>query len=177
MVRSLLIPRTTAVSPGQSDRRAPPGVASRSLSVLIIWLYGYKHQQLWQRLSWCLTLKMFLPILDPPRHVMNKISSLLVEQSLISERTAGGDQACFFKGRWSGNLRVLWKVGWMVFCWGKHVKERFVKVDMDVKAKVDLWRNVSVEQRQERGCSKASMWKDMWWNLMLCSLAAFLGTL
>jgi hypothetical protein len=29
----------------------------------------------------------------------------------------------------SGNLRVLWKVGWMVFCWGKHVKECFPEVD------------------------------------------------
>lgn len=35
----------------------------------------------------------------------------------------------------SGNLRVLWKVGGMVFCWGKHVKEccRCVKVDTGVK--------------------------------------------
>ena len=24
---------------------------------------------------------------------------------------------------WSGNLRVLWKVSWMVFCRGKHMKE------------------------------------------------------
>lgn len=29
--------------------------------------------------------------------------------------------------RWS------WKVGQMVFCWGKHLKERFVNVDTDVK--------------------------------------------
>jgi hypothetical protein len=33
----------------------------------------------------------------------------------------------------SGNLRVLWKVDWMVVCWGKHVKEHFVKVDTGVK--------------------------------------------
>lgn len=33
------------------------------------------------------------------------------------------------KGLLKQNLRVLWKVNWMVFPWGKHVKGRFVKVD------------------------------------------------
>jgi hypothetical protein len=28
---------------------------------------------------------------------------------------------------------VLWKVDWMVFCWGKHVKERLAEVDTGVK--------------------------------------------
>jgi hypothetical protein len=27
------------------------------------------------------------------------------------------------------NLRALWKVGWMVFCWGKHMKECLAEVD------------------------------------------------
>jgi hypothetical protein len=30
-------------------------------------------------------------------------------------------------------FKGFWKVSWMVFCWGKHVKERFVKVDTGVK--------------------------------------------
>ena len=30
---------------------------------------------------------------------------------------------------WSGNLRILWKIGWMVFCWGKLMKEHLVEVD------------------------------------------------
>jgi hypothetical protein len=29
----------------------------------------------------------------------------------------------------SGNLRVLWKDGWMGSCWYKHVKECFLEVD------------------------------------------------
>lgn len=33
----------------------------------------------------------------------------------------------------NGNLTVLWKVGWTAFCWGKHVKKRFVKEDAGVK--------------------------------------------
>ena len=36
----------------------------------------------------------------------------------------GGNIGCS-----SGNLRVLWKVGWMVFCWGKHMKERLAEAD------------------------------------------------
>lgn len=35
-----------------------------------------------------------------------------------------------------GNLRVLWKVGWMVFCWGKHARECFDKVDTGVKGRL-----------------------------------------
>ena len=39
------------------------------------------------------------------------------------------------KGRGDVDLfrKVLWKVGWVVFCWDKHIKECFVKVDTDVK--------------------------------------------
>jgi hypothetical protein len=29
----------------------------------------------------------------------------------------------------SGHLKALWKVSWMVFCWGKHVKEHLAEVD------------------------------------------------
>ena len=33
------------------------------------------------------------------------------------------------EGTVSGNLRVLWKVGQMVFCWGKQVKKHLAEVD------------------------------------------------
>ena len=30
-------------------------------------------------------------------------------------------------------LRVLWKVGWMVFCWGKRIKEHLGETDTGEK--------------------------------------------
>jgi len=32
-------------------------------------------------------------------------------------------------------LRFLWKVSWMVLCWGKHVKECFLEVDTGKRLK------------------------------------------
>jgi hypothetical protein len=29
----------------------------------------------------------------------------------------------------SGNIRVLWKVSWVVFCWCKHMKECLAEAD------------------------------------------------
>lgn len=61
-----------------------------------------------------------------------------------------GSGGSYARGQSSGNLRVLWKVGWIVCCWGKHVKEHFIKVDTGVKG---YGRNSSLKQTQERGCS------------------------
>lgn len=38
----------------------------------------------------------------------------------------------------------------MLFCWARHVKAGFVKVDTDVKANADLRRNVQLKQTGER---------------------------
>lgn len=47
-----------------------------------------------------------------------------------SQHTLDGSQP-----KW--NRRALWRVGWILFCWARHVKEGFFKVDTDVKANAD----------------------------------------
>jgi hypothetical protein len=52
---------------------------------------------------------------------------------------------------------LLWLTHEEVFSWRGH---RW-------KTKADSWRNASLKQTQERGCSaKASMWKDTWWRVL-----------
>ena len=60
----------------------------------------------------------------------------------------------------SGNLRLLWKVSWMVFCWGKHVKERLAQVDTGERLRQThektlgwsrhKWKDVLLKQAHER---------------------------
>lgn len=56
--------------------------------------------------------------------------------------------------------RVLWKVGWMVFCWGKHVKECLA--EMDTGEKLRQTPKECLAEADTEGCSaKASPQKVM----------------
>ena len=60
-------------------------------------------------------------------------------------------------------MRVLWKVGWMVCCWGKQVKEYFVKVNTGVKGSGRLVKDRFTEADPgERMFCYSKHVKDTW---------------